>query len=301
MTKASQLACLSYINFSISVILCKYIKQLSNRHFACKIFIILVLFIYSVLPVDLWFCWFPDSLPLASIYSACTYTYVRTRYISPYPTCPCHHEDTRMQRWQRRSRMLPAHLVFHLLVHTQTSEVSHEILSLWKAWVTYLASHGVVMMCPTHQDDDKMTDKTCYECFPQGQDLTELVSQDPCPFRISHVSECMVSSNCIHAHFLLTFYKSTWWEQNSCCQCKRMLCESVKVTVSFSYTTYPHSYHQTCHQTTRVANRRRCPSKCWCGFCARLVMRGRGRTRLLRPFFRCSLVFEFYWFVATTV
>jgi hypothetical protein len=182
-----------------------------------------------------------------------------------------------MQRWQRQSRMLPAHLAFHLLVHTQTSEVSHEILSLWKAWVTYLASHGVVMMCPTHHDDDKMTDKTCYACFPQGQDLTELVSQDPCPLRISHVSECMVSSNCKHAHFSLTV--PLWIDESriSCCQCKRMLCESVKVTVPFSYATYPHCCHQTCHQTTRVANRRRCPSKCWCGFCARLVMRGRGR------------------------
>jgi hypothetical protein len=141
------------------------------------------------------------------------------------------------------------------------------------------------MMCPTH-DDDKMTDKTCYACFPQGQDLTELVSQDPCPLRISHVSECMDSSNCEHAHFSLTFLINRHDESRiSCCQCKRMLCESVKVTVSLSYATYPHTCHQTCHQTTRVANRRRCPSKCWCGFCARLVMRG---------FFCCALVVTGY-------
>ena len=162
--------------------------------------------------------------------------------------------------------------------------------------MSYLVSHCVVMMCPTHQDDDKMTDNTWYACFPQGQDLTELVSQDPGPFKISHVSECMVSSNCKHSPFSLTFLIIRHDESRiSCCQCKRMLCESVKVTVSFSYATYPHSCHQTCRQTTRVANRRRCPSKCWCGFCARLVMRGGGRV------FSLARCFEFSWFVATTV
>jgi hypothetical protein len=154
-----------------------------------------------------------------------------------------------------------------------------------------LCCHDV--WCPTH-DDNKMTDKICHACFPQGQDLTELVSQqDPCPLRISHVSECMVSSNCKHSPSSLAFFIIRHDENRiSCCQCKRMLCESVKVTVSFSYATYPHSCHQTCHQTTRVANRRRCPFDMLVWFLCTLAMRGQEGTALV--FWLCSLLFEFY-------
>jgi hypothetical protein len=63
-----------------------------------------------------------------------------------YRTIPVRGTRTRMTRW-RRSRMLPAHLVFCLL---ECSAKAHEILSLWKAWVSYLVSHCVVMMCVTH-------------------------------------------------------------------------------------------------------------------------------------------------------
>ena len=108
----------------------------------------------------------------------------------------------------------------------------HEILFLWKAWVTGWASHCIgVMMWPKHHDD-RVNNWTCYPCISQEECSHETFCYSSLFMEESCEWMCVFSkrkpySSYLFADFFMTFSRetdflflmeeNTLWVKSSCC------------------------------------------------------------------------------------